>query len=47
VDGSAPRKLASPGNREGGFSLHPDGERIALTAGKTKSEVWVMTVAGR
>src|SRR5205807_3392330 len=42
TDGDAPEKLPSPGNRSGAFSLHPDGVRIALTAGDLKSEVWVM-----
>jgi Tol biopolymer transport system component len=36
------RRLEMPGNRAPGFSLHPDGKRIALTAGRTQSEVWVM-----
>ena len=40
--GGAPEKLDSPGNRSAGFSLQPDGERIALTAGALKSEVWAM-----
>ena len=34
LQGSAPQKLEGPGNREMGFSLHPDGKRLALTAGK-------------
>ena len=42
VDSGSPVKLNSPGNRNGGFSLHPDGERIALTAGEVKSEVWAV-----
>ena len=42
IDGDAPEKLDSPGNRNGGFSLHPDGERLALTAGDQKSEVWAL-----
>jgi len=42
VDGAAPVKLKSPGNREAGFSLEPNGERIALTAGKAKSEIWAL-----
>jgi Tol biopolymer transport system component len=41
-EGSPPAKLPSPGNRDAGFSLHPDGERLALTAGSVKSEVWVL-----
>jgi len=42
TDGGAPVKLNSPGNRSGGFSLHPDGMRIALTSGDIKSEVWAV-----
>jgi Tol biopolymer transport system component len=42
VDGSAPQELKSPGNRQAGFSLHPDGKRIALTAGRVSSEVRVL-----
>src|SRR5262249_55357266 len=33
LNGGAPEKLESPGNRHGSFSLHPDGQGIALTAG--------------
>jgi Tol biopolymer transport system component len=39
---SAPRRLESPGNRQPGFSLHPDGKRIALTAGRISSDVRVV-----
>jgi Tol biopolymer transport system component len=39
LDGRTPEKLRSPGNRSPGLSLHPDGKRIALTAGETRSEV--------
>lgn len=42
LDGAPPGKLESPGNRDAGFSLHPDGKRVALTAGDTKSEIWVL-----
>lgn len=42
VDGRPPEKLPSPGNRTPGFSAHPDGRRIALTAGQTRSEVRVL-----
>lgn len=38
--GGDPVKIDSPNNRSGAFSLHPDGERVALTAGDLKSEVW-------
>jgi Tol biopolymer transport system component len=41
----APRKLDSPGNRQPGFSLHPDGKRIALTAGRVSSEVRVVKLS--
>ncbi|MBI3682341.1 MAG: PD40 domain-containing protein [Acidobacteria bacterium] len=41
-EGGPPRLLPSPGNRERGFSQHPDGKRIALTAGKEKSEIRVL-----
>jgi Tol biopolymer transport system component len=44
--GGAPQKLETPGNREMGFSLHPDGKRLALTAGKMRSEVWILNLAG-
>ena len=39
---ASPRKLESPGNRQAGFSLHPDGKRIAVTAGRISSEVKVL-----
>jgi hypothetical protein len=39
LDGGAPQKLESPGNRQAGFSLHPDGTQIAVTAGRLASEV--------
>jgi Tol biopolymer transport system component len=42
TDGGAPVKLNSPGNRSGGFSLHPDGARIALTTDDVKAEVWAV-----
>ena len=42
LDGGLPVRLDSPGNRDSGFSLHPDGERVALTAGDSKSEIWVL-----
>ncbi|MGH9722291.1 MAG: hypothetical protein ACRD8O_18940, partial [Bryobacteraceae bacterium] len=44
IDGSRPVQITSPGNRSAGFSLHPDGEQIAVTAGDAKSEVWVLPV---
>ncbi len=42
LDGGPPLKIDSPGNREPGFSLHPDGKQAALTAGSLRSEVWVL-----
>ena len=42
IDGGTPVKLNSPGNRSGGFSLHPDGARIALTTDDVKAEVWAV-----
>jgi Tol biopolymer transport system component len=47
LDGSAPEKLNAPGNRAPGFSLHPDGKRIALTAGRTGTEIWTMKLGGQ
>jgi dipeptidyl aminopeptidase/acylaminoacyl peptidase len=43
-DDSAPRKLESAGNRQAGFSLHPDGKRIAVTAGRITSDVRVLKI---
>jgi Tol biopolymer transport system component len=42
VHGGEPRKLdlSAPNMRE--LSVHPDGRRIAFTAGGDRSEVWVM-----
>jgi Tol biopolymer transport system component/tetratricopeptide (TPR) repeat protein len=47
LDGGPPKKLEIPGNRGAGFSLHPDGKRIALTAGRTRSEVWSLPLEQR
>jgi Tol biopolymer transport system component len=44
LDGAAPVKISAPGNRAAGFSLHPDGKRIAMTAGNARSEVWALAV---
>jgi Tol biopolymer transport system component len=38
--GRAPAKVSLPGNALPGFALHPDGKRIALTAGGESAEVW-------
>jgi hypothetical protein len=46
LDGASPQKLPAPGNREPGFSLHPDGRQIAVTAGKAQSEIRVMRISG-
>jgi Tol biopolymer transport system component len=47
MDGSAPQKLASAGNRQPGFSLHPDGKQIAVTAGRLTSEVRVLKLGDK
>jgi Tol biopolymer transport system component len=47
VDGTAARKLESAGNRQPGFSLHPDGKRIAVTAGRLTSEVRVLKLGAK
>jgi Tol biopolymer transport system component len=39
ADGGPPRKLEAPGNRLPGFSLHPDGKHVAVTAGRSSSEI--------
>ncbi|MEE9269623.1 MAG: hypothetical protein V3V49_05110 [Candidatus Krumholzibacteria bacterium] len=41
ANGGEPRKL-NLGFKVKHMSLHPDGRRIAFTAGKYTSEVWVM-----
>lgn len=43
ADGGEPQAIAglSP-NGSDGFSVHPDGRRIAFVAGEQKDEVWVM-----
>lgn len=47
LNSGTPRKLDMPGNRQAGFSLHPDGKRIALTAGRIAAEVRAMRISGR
>ncbi|MDP2914937.1 MAG: tetratricopeptide repeat protein [Candidatus Aminicenantes bacterium] len=42
ADGGEPQKLASPMNGITDFSFHPDGQRLAFSAGRSQSEVWVM-----
>lgn len=39
-EGRAPVKVSLPGNTLAGFALHPDGKRMALTAGSESAEVW-------
>jgi Tol biopolymer transport system component len=46
ASGESPRMLDTPGNRKPGFSLHPDGKRIALTAGNAQSEIRMMRISG-
>jgi Tol biopolymer transport system component len=38
----AARKLELPAHWHGGLRLHPDGRRIAFTAGESRSEVWLL-----
>jgi hypothetical protein len=40
LNGHPPSKIAMPGNILPGFALHPDGKRIALTAGGESTEIW-------
>jgi Tol biopolymer transport system component len=47
VDGSAPVQIETPGNRKPGFSVHPDGNRIALTVSNARSEVWALQLTNR
>jgi Tol biopolymer transport system component len=42
ADGGEPQKLASPMNGITDFSFHPDGQRLAFSAGRSQSEVWVI-----
>lgn len=42
IDGGAPRNLGLATNLNARISIHPDGRRIAYTAGETRLEVWVM-----
>jgi dipeptidyl aminopeptidase/acylaminoacyl peptidase len=42
--GAAPIRREMPGNRQPGFSLHPDGRTIAITAGKSLSEIRAIRV---
>ena len=40
--GGEPQKLGLVMDRLWGLRLHPDGRRLAFTAGETKAEVWVL-----
>ncbi len=42
AEGGAPEKLELAMDSVSGLRFHPDGQRIAFTAGLNKSEVWVM-----
>ena len=42
ADGGEPRKLDLDMERMSGFTMHPDGKRIAFTAGGYSNEIWVM-----
>jgi Tol biopolymer transport system component len=42
ADGGDPRKLAVSMTGMTDLSFHPDGQRVAYSAGRSQSEVWVM-----
>ncbi len=42
VAGGEPEKLGLSGERMVEFRVHPDGRRVAFTAGAPKAELWVM-----
>lgn len=42
LEGGPAQKVEMPAEVQGGISIHPDARRIAFTAGKISSEVWVM-----
>jgi Tol biopolymer transport system component len=42
ADGSEPQKFAVPMTGITDLSFHPDGQRLAFSAGRSQSEVWVM-----
>ena len=42
VDGGEPQKFAVPMSGITDLSFHPDGQRVAFSAGRSQSEVWVM-----
>lgn len=45
LDGSKPRELAMPDNREYGFALSPSGKTLAVTAGEQRQEIWTLQVS--
>ena len=42
ASGGEPQKIDVGGTQFRDFAIHPDGQRIAFTAGDPKQEVWVM-----
>ena len=42
VDGGEPAKISSSRSGITHLSFHPDGKRVALAAGQSRSEVWVL-----
>ena len=42
AEGGEPRKLDLDMDKMAGFTAHPDGKRIAFTAGGFDNEIWVM-----
>ena len=42
AQGGEPKSLGLAANENARISFHPDGRRIAFTAGETNTEVWVM-----
>jgi Tol biopolymer transport system component len=44
LDNGSLREIATPGNREGVFSASPKGNRIALTVGQHRDEIWALAL---
>jgi len=42
ADGGEPQKFAAPMRGVTDLSFHPDGQRLAFSAGRSQSEVWVL-----
>jgi Tol biopolymer transport system component len=42
LEGGPSERISLPADWRGGLRVHPDGRRVAFTAGQTRSEVWVM-----